>query len=94
MRDKTTWSTAFETCTFTPTFGVQFYYAHGIAPKYVMTGRVYLCGLAPGQHSFEETSQQKRAVGDIVFDLMTRDSNPKPPTPITMFNFIMNPEIF
>ena len=30
---------------------------------------IHLCGLAPGQHSFEETSQRWRAVGDTVPDL-------------------------
>ena len=36
--------------------------------KFVASNEVHLRGLAPGQHSFEETSQQWRAVGDIVSD--------------------------
>ena len=37
-----------------------------ITPKRAMSSGVHLRGLAPAQHSFEETSQQWQAVGDIV----------------------------
>ena len=35
----------------------------------VTSGEAHLRDLAPGQHSFEETSQRCRTVGDTVFDL-------------------------
>ena len=38
------------------------------APKRVTSGGIHLRGLAPGQHSSEETSQRWRAVGDTVLD--------------------------
>ena len=34
-----------------------------------MSGEAYLRGLAPRQHSFEETSQRRRDVGDTVSNL-------------------------
>ena len=37
--------------------------------KRVTRGEAHLRGLAPGQHSYEETSQRWRVVGDIVSDL-------------------------
>ena len=39
----------------------------------------HLRGLAPGQHSFEETSQRWRAAGDTVSDWPVRESNPGRP---------------
>ena len=41
----------------------------GCTPKRVTSGGIHLCGLALGQHSYEETSQRCRAVGDTVSDL-------------------------
>ena len=40
------------------------HYTCGITPKRVTSGGVHLRGLAPGQHSSEETSQRWQAVGD------------------------------
>ena len=37
-----------------------FYYIRGFAQKRVTNGAFHLHGLAPGQHSFEKTSQQWR----------------------------------
>ena len=34
-----------------------------------MSSRTDLCGLAPGQHSFEESPLQRQAVGDTASDL-------------------------
>ena len=45
------------------------HYTRGITPKRVTSGGAHLCGLAPGLHSSEETSQRWRAVGDTVADL-------------------------
>ena len=52
------------------------HYTRGIIPKRVMSGRAHLRGLSPGQHSFEETLQRWRAVGDIVSDLTRRGIEP------------------
>ena len=59
------------------TFGIPC--TRGITPKCVMSGGAHVRGLAPGQHSSEETPQQWRAVGDIVSDLTGRESNPRCP---------------
>ena len=40
------------------------HYTRGITPKGVASGGIHLRGLAPEQHSSEETSQRWRAVGD------------------------------
>ena len=45
------------------------HYTRGNMPKRVTSGGVHLRGLAPGQHSFEETSQRWRVVGDTASDL-------------------------
>ena len=45
------------------------HYTRSITPKRVTSGGVHLSGLAPGQHSSEETSQRWRAVGDSTSDL-------------------------
>ena len=42
------------------------HYTRGTMPKRVTGGGAHLCSLAPGQHSSEETLQQRRAVGDTV----------------------------
>ena len=42
------------------------HYTRGITPKRVTSGGAHLCGLAPGLHSSEETSQWWLAVGDTV----------------------------
>ena len=41
---------------------------HSISPKGVTSGGVHLHCLTPGQHSSEETSQRRRAVGDTISD--------------------------
>ena len=43
---------------------LKFHYTRGITTKRVTNAGVHLRGLAPGQHSSEETSQWWRAVGD------------------------------
>ena len=42
------------------------HYTRRITPKRVTSGGAHLRGLAPGQHSSEETSQRWRVVGDTV----------------------------
>ena len=39
---------------------INLHYARGITPKRVTSGGGHFCGLAPGQHSFKETSQRWR----------------------------------
>ena len=46
------------------------HYTRVILIKRVTSGGVHLRSLAPGQHSFEETSQRWRAVGDTVSNLI------------------------
>ena len=46
-----------------------FYYTYGITPKRVTSGGAHLRGLAPGQYSFEETSERWRVIGDTASDL-------------------------
>ena len=46
-----------------------FPHFYGITPKRVTSGGAHLRGLAPGQHSSEETSQRWRADIDTVFRL-------------------------
>ena len=41
----------------------------GITLKRVTNGGVHFCGLAPGQHSSEETWQRWRVVGDTESDV-------------------------
>ena len=57
-------------------------YARGITPKSVTSGGAHLRCLAPGQHSSEETSQRRRAVGDTLPDLIGPGIEPRPPAPI------------
>ena len=45
------------------------YYTRGITSKRVTSGGVHLRGLAPGQHSSEETSQRTGAAGNTASDL-------------------------
>ena len=45
------------------------HYTRGITPKRVTSGGVHLFSLAHGQHSYEETTQMWRAVGDTLSDL-------------------------
>ena len=42
------------------------HHTRGITPNRVTSSEAHLHGLAPGQHSSEETSQRWRAVGDTV----------------------------
>ena len=42
------------------------HYTRGITPKNITSGRAHLRGVAPGLHSFEESSQRGRAIGDTV----------------------------
>ena len=44
------------------------YDTRSITLKRVTSGGAHLCGLTPGQHSSEETSQRWRTVGDTVTD--------------------------
>ena len=41
------------------------HYTRAKTPKRVTSGGTHYCGLAPGQHSFEETSQRRRAVACV-----------------------------
>ena len=43
-----------------------FFFQIFIMPKHVTSCGAHLRGLAPGLHSFEETSQRWQVVGDIV----------------------------
>ena len=45
-------------------FKSNLHYTRGITPKRKTSGGAHLRGLAPGQHSSEETLQRWRAVGD------------------------------
>ena len=47
-------------------FKSNLHYTHRIKPKRVTSCGANLRGLAPGQHSFEETSQRWRVVGNTV----------------------------
>ena len=53
------------------------HYTRGITPKRVTSGGAHLRGLAPDQHSSEETSQRWRAVGDSKSDLTGPGIEPK-----------------
>ena len=55
-----------------------------ITPKRVTKGGAHLRGFARGQHSSEETSQRRRAIGDIVSDLTDLGIEPKLPAPISI----------
>ena len=55
-----------------------------ITPESVASGEAHLSDLAPGQHSFEETSQRLRAMGDTVCDLTDLGIKPRPTAPIAM----------
>ena len=63
------------------------HYIHyvGITPQHLTNGGVHFRGLAPGQHSSEETSQRWRAIGDTVTDLTGLGFEPTPTAPIAMF---------
>ena len=54
-----------------------FHYTRDTTPKRVTSGGDHLRDLACGQHSFEEASQRRRAVGDTVFDLIGQVTEPK-----------------
>ena len=56
------------TCYLLSKINSNLHYSRGITPKRVTnaTAGVYLHSLAPGKHSFDETSQRWRAVGDSV----------------------------
>ena len=56
-----------------------------ITPKRVTSGGIDLRDLSPGQHSSEQTSQRRRAVGDTVSDLTDSGIEPKHPAPIAMW---------
>ena len=57
--------------------------------KRVTSGGAHLRGLAPGQHSSEETSLWWRAAGNTVPICSAWESNPRPPAPIAfMFLFL------
>ena len=45
------------------------YYTRVVMPQRVKSGAIHLRSFAPGQHSFEETSQLWRAASDTVSDL-------------------------
>ena len=60
------------------------YYIRGITLKRITSAGAHLRDLTPGQHSFEETLQRWRAVGDIVSDLIGPRSEPKPTAPIAI----------
>ena len=47
----------------------KLHYTRGITPNRVKSDGANFRGLAPGQHSSEETSQRWRAVDDTVFNL-------------------------
>ena len=59
-------------------------YTRGIMSKRETSCGIHLRGLAPGQHSSEETSQLWQAVGGAVCDLTEPVIELKPPTPIAM----------
>ena len=60
------------------------YHTHGITPRRVTSVVAHLRVVAPGQHSFKETSQRWRAVGDIVSDFTDPGIEPRPSAPIAM----------
>ena len=49
---------------------LNLHYTQGITPNRVTSDEAHLRGSAPEQHSSEGTSQQWRAAGDTVFDLI------------------------
>ena len=64
------------------------HYARGITTKRATSGEAHLRCSATGQHSSEETSQRRQAVGDTVRHLPAVaaltgvESNPRTPAPI------------
>ena len=52
-------------------------HTRGITLKRVTSDGAHLCGLAPGQHSFKETLQLWRAIGDTASDLTCPGIKPK-----------------
>ena len=48
-----------------------------ITPQRVTSGGIHLRGLAPGQHSSEETSQRWRVIGNAVSDLTSPVIDPQ-----------------
>ena len=56
--------------------------SRGITPKRVTHCGAHLRSLAPGQHSFKETLQRRRAVGDTVPIWATWNLNPRLAAPI------------
>ena len=63
-------------------FKLTLHYTRHNTPKRVTSCGAHLLGLAPGQHSSEETLQRWRVVGDPVPILPARKSNPRPTAPI------------
>ena len=55
------------------------HYTRRFTPKRVTSGGAHPRGLAPGQHSSEETWQWWQADSATVLIWQARDSNPKPP---------------
>ena len=56
---------------------IKFLLCWKYTPKHVASGEAYLCDLAPGQYSSDETSQRWRAVGDTVIDLTSLEIEPQ-----------------
>ena len=52
-------------------------YIGGIPPMRVTSGGTHLRGLAPGQHSSEETSQRRRAADDALSNLTDPEIKPQ-----------------
>ena len=65
------------------TAGLSLYSTLDIRLKRVTSGGALLRGLAPEQHSSEETSQRWRVFGDPVSDLTGWEPNQRPPAPAT-----------
>ena len=64
---------------------ISIYSTRGITPKRVTSDEAHFRGLAPGQHSSEETWQRWRSVSDTVSDLTDPEFEPILPAPIVMF---------
>ena len=74
------------------TYGNQktnFRYTRCITPMCVKNNGAHLRGLAPKQHSSEETSQRWRAVGDTVPDLTGPGIELRPRAPIALSSTTM-----
>ena len=60
------------------------HYTRNITPKRVTSGWVLFCGLAPGQHSSDETSQRWLTVAGSVSGFAGAGMEPRPSAPIVM----------